>query len=66
MRASAGTPLSGGTMNQRAYESALNDVRYTFGRPLPFVPRLPGDPRSDDPKVWRLNADRAQREGVRE
>jgi hypothetical protein len=46
-------------MRQRIYESALNDVRYVFGRPARFVPRLAKDPRSDDPEVWATNALRA-------
>lgn len=43
----------------RRYESARNDVRYEYGRPLRFVARLPNDPRSSEPEVWRENADRA-------
>ena len=46
-------------MRLRTYESALNDVRYAFGRPVRFVPRLPKDPKSDDPDVWVVNAARA-------
>ena len=52
-------------MRERVYESALNSVRYAYGRPLRFIARLPKDPRSDDPEVWQRNADKAAAAQVR-
>ena len=35
---------------QRLYESALNDVEYFFGKPIPFVPSIARRMNSDDPE----------------